>query len=265
VINESVRGTAPAETREIALSVSHVWKRYTQNERHVSLRHEAANLMKQWFQRERLSHQTPPFWALKDVSFTVHKGESLGIIGRNGAGKSTLFRVLSGVTEPTQGTVTVNGRFAPLLALGAGFNPELSGRKNIYLNAVMQGMKLSDIDKIVPQIIEFSELADFIDLPIKRYSSGMASRLGFSVAIHTLPDIVFLDEILAVGDAEFQEKCKTQILRLREEQRTILFVSHDAGAVRTLCSRAIWIDHGQLVMDGAVDEVLHAYQGGGAD
>lgn len=246
--------------RDVVIVADHVWKRYTQNEYRPSLRHEAADLFNRWLKRRQSEQQTQPFWALRDVSFTVHKGEAVAIVGQNGAGKSTLFRILCGVTEPTTGSVQIYGRFAPLLALGAGFNPELTGRENIYLNAAIQGLRRKEIDAIFKDIVDFSELSDFIDIPVKRYSSGMATRLGFSVAIHTLPDTVFLDEVLTVGDAAFQEKCKVRIMQLREEKRTLMLVSHSNAAVRSLCSRAIWLQHGQLVMDGDSDEVTHAYE-----
>ena len=192
-----------SEYGEPVIIAEQVWKRFVQNEYRPSLRHEAVALLKKWMRRRQTQTSVEPFWALRDVSFTVRKGEAVGLIGHNGAGKSTLFRILCGVTEPTTGNVSIKGRFAPLLALGAGFNPELSGRQNIFLNAAIQGLRETEIKAILPEIIEFSELGQFIDLPVKRYSSGMTARLGFSVAIHTLPDIVFLDEVLAVGDAAF--------------------------------------------------------------
>lgn len=246
----------------VVINAEHVWKRYASNEHRASLRHEAVEMMQRWLHHRREKASAgEPFWALRDVTFSVHQGESVGVIGHNGAGKSTLFRILCGITEPTQGAITVYGRFAPLLSLGAGFNNELTGRQNIFLNAAIQGFTTKETQRILPDIIEFSELGSFVDLPVKRYSTGMAARLGFSVAVHTLPDIVFLDEVLAVGDYAFQEKCKRRILQLRNENRTIMLVSHSSASVLTLCQRAIWIDHGQLVMDGAARDVIKAYEG----
>jgi ABC-type polysaccharide/polyol phosphate transport system ATPase subunit len=217
-------------------------------------------VLKHWLRRSSDKSEEQPFWALQDISFTIAKGESVGIIGHNGAGKSTLFRILCGVTEPTEGDVKIYGRFAPLLALGAGFNPELTGRQNVFLNAAIQGFPPKATEQLLPDIIEFSELGDFVDIPVKRYSSGMAARLGFSVAIHTLPDIVFLDEILAVGDAAFQEKSRQRILQLHEEKRTLMLISHAAASIRSLCDRAIWIDRGRLRMNGPTEEVLASYE-----
>lgn len=253
----NVSSVAAGDTVIIA---DHIWKRYTQNEYRPSLRHEAVDLFRRWLSRQHSENEEQPFWALHDVSFTVHKGEAVALIGQNGAGKSTLFRILCGVTEPTLGAASISGRFAPLLALGAGFNTELTGRENIYLNAAIQGLKQKQIDRILSDIIEFSELGQFIDIPVKRYSSGMTTRLGFSVAIHTLPDTVFLDEVLAVGDAAFQEKCRARILQLKEEKRTLMLISHSTTAVRMLCTRAIWLSHGQIVLDGPSDEVTQAYE-----
>ena len=253
--------SAQDDGRPIAIQVDHVWKRYAQNEQSFSLRHEATDVFKRWLRQRRENKvKTQPFWALQDVTFAVRKGESVGIIGHNGAGKSTLFRVLSGVTEPTQGSAKVLGRFAPLLALGAGFNPELSGRQNIYLNAAIQGIRPKETRRVLPDIIEFSELEAFIDIPVKRYSSGMAARLGFSVAIYTLPDIVFLDEVLAVGDASFQEKCRQRLIGLREQNRTLMLISHSAASILSLCERAIWLDQGRLRMDGRAEDVMIAYE-----
>jgi ABC-type polysaccharide/polyol phosphate transport system ATPase subunit len=254
----SATNPAQAEPQPVIIA-SDVWKRYQQNEHRASLRHEAGALVRRWM-------KSPPeaehgiFWALQAVTFTVYKGESVGLIGHNGAGKSTLFRLLAGITEPTRGTVSVSGRFAPLLGLGVGFNPELSGHRNIYLTAAILGLTRREIDRIAPEVIAFSELEAFIDMPIKRYSSGMVSRLGFSIAIHVLPDIIFLDEVLAVGDSAFQEKCRIEILRLKAEKRTIMLVSHNSHMIRALCERAIWLDHGIVKGDGASGEIVERYE-----
>lgn len=241
--------------------VDHVWKRFTVNEYRPSLRHEAVDIFKRMLRLSReATPQTEPFWALRDVSFAVKKGEAVGLVGHNGAGKSTMFRILCGVTEPTQGSVTVKGRFAPLIALGAGFNPELTGRQNIYLNTAIQGLSRKETDRLIPNILGFADIGPFIDMPVKRYSSGMTARLGFSIAVHTLPDIVFIDEVLSVGDAAFQQKCKRKIEELKAENRTMMFVSHASSEVRRLCDRAIWMHKGSVRMDGPAEDVVDAYE-----
>jgi ABC-type polysaccharide/polyol phosphate transport system ATPase subunit len=238
------------------IQVEGVYKQYARTEYRPSLRHEALNLLRR-FARQREVAQ--PFYALHNVSFNVQHGETVAIIGRNGSGKTTLLKLLSGIMRPTQGSVRVNGRYASLIGLQAGFLPELSGRKNIYLNAAFHGVPPRQIEPVVEDIIEFAEIRPFIDTAVKHYSSGMGARLGFSIAIHVLPEIIFLDEVLAVGDAAFQQKCITRMLALRDEGRTILFVSHDAGAVQMLCQRAIWLHKGRIRMDGEADLVLEEY------
>ncbi|HLA43343.1 MAG TPA: ABC transporter ATP-binding protein [Aggregatilineales bacterium] len=246
--------------RKIIIEVKGASKRYTQNEYRPSLRQEAAQMVKGLLKPSaRKAWEPHPFWALKDINFEVAEGESLGIIGRNGAGKTTLLRLLSGITEPTEGIIHVRGRFVALVGLGAGFNFERSGRENIYLNAAIFGMPPKEIDEFLNDIIEFSELGDFIERPIKRYSSGMISRLAFSIAIHILPDIIFLDEILAVGDVAFREKCVDRIFAFKEENRTLLFVSHSSLAVSRLCERSIWLHEGKQMMVGPTDDVVDAY------
>lgn len=198
-------------------------------------------------------------WALNDVSFEVAEGEVLGIIGRNGAGKSTLLKILSRITEPTRGRVVINGRVASLLEVGTGFHPELTGRENVYMNGSILGMRKAEIDAKFDEIIEFSGLERFIDTPIKRYSSGMTMRLAFSVAAHLEPEILVIDEVLAVGDAAFQKKCLGKMQEVAKGGRTVLFVSHQLDAVSTLCTRALLLSHGQVVMDGAVQDVIDHY------
>ncbi|PJF42208.1 MAG: ABC transporter ATP-binding protein [Candidatus Thermofonsia Clade 1 bacterium] len=239
------------------IQVEGVYKQYARVEYRPSLRHEALSLLRRAFRKQVLSE---PFYALQNVSFSVRRGESVAIVGRNGSGKTTLLKLLSGIMRPTQGRVRVRGRFASLIGLQAGFLPELSGRKNIYLNAAFHGVMPRQIEPYVESIIEFAEIRPFIDTPVKHYSSGMSTRLGFSIAIHVLPEIIFLDEVLAVGDAAFQQKCVEHMLKLRDEGRTILFVSHDAGAVRMLCQRALWLHKGRLRMDGGTDVVLEEYE-----
>jgi len=199
------------------------------------------------------------FWALRDVSFEVSRGERLGVIGRNGAGKSTLLKVMSRVTEPTEGTLKGRGRISTLLEVGTGFHPELTGRENIYLSGAVLGMKRSDIVRRFDEIVAFSELEGFLDTPVKRYSSGMYVRLGFAVAAHLEPDILIVDEVLAVGDLAFQKKCLGRMSEVAGEGRTVIFVSHNIRAVKQLCSRGILIDHGHVVVDSDTDTAIAAY------
>jgi ABC-2 type transport system ATP-binding protein len=198
-------------------------------------------------------------WALKEVSLTVAKGDSLGIIGSNGAGKSTLLKVISGVIRPTEGTATVEGSIASLIELGAGFDPELSGRENIYLNAAILGFSKKEIDSVYGNIIEFSELQDFIGTPLKNYSSGMVARLGFSIATEVHPDILIIDEVLAVGDAHFNKKSRDRIDQFRKRGVTILFVSHSMEDVRYLCDRVVWITNGKIQAIGEPRKVIADY------
>ncbi len=200
-----------------------------------------------------------PFWALKDVSLEVKPGEVVGIIGRNGAGKSTLLKILSRITEPTEGCVRVRGRLASLLEVGTGFHPELTGRENVYLNGSILGMKKSEINRKFDQIVAFAEIEQFLDTQVKHYSSGMYVRLAFSVAAHLEPQILIVDEVLAVGDAAFQKKCLGRIEEVTQEGRTVLFVSHNMPAVQNLCTRCVLLERGRLKMDGAPAEVLTAY------
>lgn len=199
------------------------------------------------------------FWALKDVSFEVKQGEVLGIIGRNGAGKSTLLKILSRITEPTEGRVTLRGRVASLLEVGTGFHPELSGRENIYLNGAILGMTRKEIKKKFDEIVAFSEVEKFLDTPVKRYSSGMYVRLAFAVAAHLEPEILVVDEVLAVGDAEFQKKCLGKMRDVSKGGRTVLFVSHNMAAIETLCSRAIYLRDGRLHSTGGVESQIRRY------
>ena len=197
-------------------------------------------------------------WALKNFSFEVESGEAVGLIGPNGAGKTTTLSILAGITKPTIGDVRVQGRVGALIQLGAGFHPELTGRENIYLNGVIMGLSTRKINEIVDEIIHFSELEKFIDTPIKRYSSGMHVRLGFSVAVHINPDILLIDEVLAVGDASFKTKCYSMVRKLRQSGVTVILVSHDLSQIRNLCDRAMFLQN-QLVMSGDVDDVIQHY------
>jgi lipopolysaccharide transport system ATP-binding protein len=200
-------------------------------------------------------------WALKDVSFTVDQGEVLGIIGRNGAGKSTLLKILSRVTAPTSGKIRAKGRIASLLEIGTGFHPELTGRENIYLNGSILGMSRQEIDRKFDEIVDFSGVEKFIETPVKRYSSGMYVRLAFAVAAHLEPEILVVDEVLAVGDAEFQKKCLSKMGEVAHEGRTVLFVSHNLVAVQELCERCVWLHAGQERAIGAAVDVINDYSG----
>ncbi len=200
------------------------------------------------------------FWALKDVSFEVNEGEVLGIIGKNGAGKSTLLKILSRITEPTAGRITLRGRVASLLEVGTGFHPELTGRENIFLNGAILGMSRTEIRKKFDEIVAFAEVEKFLDTPVKRYSSGMYVRLAFAVAAHLEPEILVVDEVLAVGDAEFQKKCIGKIDEVsRREGRTVLFVSHNMGAITNLCPSAFWLEHGSIRERGAARDIITKY------
>jgi ABC-2 type transport system ATP-binding protein len=208
---------------------------------------------------QRLRAQKKDFWAVKDVSFEVRRGESLGIIGHNGAGKSTILKLLSNITTPTHGEITINGRLSALLEVGSGFHPELTGRENIYLSGSILGMRRSEITSKLDSIIDFSGVRPLVDVPVKRYSSGMYVRLGFSITAHLDPDILLLDEVLAVGDAAFQEKCKKRIGELHRRGTTLVFISHDLTAVRNLCQRVLLLQQGEIVAVGNPDEVIHRY------
>ncbi len=202
---------------------------------------------------------TEDFWALKDVSFEVKRGEALGIIGRNGAGKSTLLKILSRITEPTEGRVCIKGRVASLLEVGTGFHPELTGRENIYLNGAILGMTRREIKKKFDEIVAFAEIEKFLDTPVKRYSSGMYVRLAFAVAAHLEPEILVVDEVLAVGDAEFQKKCLGKMGEVAGQGRTVLFVSHNAAAIENLCLRCILLAQGQVSIDATPSVAMSAY------
>ena len=200
-----------------------------------------------------------PFWALKDVSFEVEKGDRLGLVGMNGAGKSTLLKLISGVMKPTEGNIEVKGRISPLLELGAGFDPDYTGRENIFLNGALLGYNKEFIESKFDEIVEFSELEEFMDVPIKNYSSGMRARLGFSIATSVKPEILILDEVLSVGDIKFQEKSREKMESLMDSEVTLLFVSHSVEQVKSFCNKAIWLQHGKLMAKGSVDEVCELY------
>ncbi len=204
-------------------------------------------------------------WALRDVNFEVKRGEVLGIIGHNGAGKSTLLKILSQITSPTTGRIEINGRISSLLEVGTGFHPELTGRENIYMNGTLHGMSKREIDRKFDEIVDFAGVERFIDMPVKRYSSGMGVRLGFAVAAFLEPEILLLDEVLAVGDAAFQHKCLGKMGQVTQQGRTVFFVSHNFGAVAQLCDRAILMDHGRIIADGTPSSVIADYQAANPD
>lgn len=241
------------------LQISNLCKRYRLGEfsGDTQLREVISGAISRLIRRERKEEQT--IWALRDVSFEVKKGEIVGIIGRNGAGKSTLLKLLSRITYPTSGSLKVAGRIASLLEVGTGFHEELTGRENIYLNGSILGMSKTEIEERLDDIVAFSGVEKFIDTPIKRYSSGMRLRLGFAVAAHLSPDILLLDEVLAVGDADFQKKCLNAMDDLHKSGRTVLFVSHNMAAIESLCTRVIWIDGGRVRADGDTRTIVAEY------
>jgi len=257
----------------VVISAEHVGKKYL-------LRHQAApqpyvalrdviaetardfgrRLMRPFFStKDAQDRDCDEFWALKDVSFEVREGERIGIIGRNGAGKSTLLKVLSRITEPTSGEIMIEGRVASLLEVGTGFHPELTGRENIFLNGAILGMRRSEIRRKFDEIVAFAEIERFLDTPVKRYSSGMYVRLAFSVAAHLDPEILFVDEVLAVGDAQFQKKCLGKMDEVSRLGRTIVFVSHNMGAIRNLCDTVMLLDNGMVHRRGSPDDIIKEY------
>jgi lipopolysaccharide transport system ATP-binding protein len=235
------------------IEFSNVSKRFTlHHDRRNSIQERVAGLL-----RPRARGEV--FWALRDVSFEVGPGESLGLVGHNGAGKSTALKLMTRILEPTSGAVRMRGRVAALLELGSGFHPDLSGRENVFLNGSLMGFSRREMGRKLEEIVEFSELGEFIDMEVKHYSSGMYTRLGFAVATAVDPDILITDEVLAVGDESFQRKCMERIYRFRQLGKTIIFVSHALETVRLLCDQAVWLDHGQARVVGPAGEVIDAY------
>lgn len=200
------------------------------------------------------------FWALKDVSFEVKKSDSVGLIGLNGSGKSTMLKTIAGVYKPTKGSVTVRGNIAPLIELGAGFDMDLTARENVFLNGALLGYSRKEMEKEYDEIVEFSELKDFMNVPVKNFSSGMISRLAFAIATVGIPDILIVDEVLSVGDFHFQEKCEKRIFNMMDKGTTILFVSHSIQQVKRICNKIVWLDHGNLKMLGSTQEVCDIYE-----
>jgi ABC-type polysaccharide/polyol phosphate transport system ATPase subunit len=238
------------------IQVSNVHKAFAMQAQHaLSLKETVLSLLF----RQRMP-RPPKFQALNGVSFSVNHGEAVAIVGSNGSGKSTILKLITGIMKPDQGTVEVSGRLSPLLELGAGFQPDFTGRENVYLNGAIMGRTRKEMNGLIDRIVAFSEIGEFIDQPVKTYSSGMYSRLGFATAIHVNPDILVIDEVLSVGDQRFQQKCLDHIQGLKERGTTILLVSHSLTTIRQICSRAVWLDRGQVKMDGPVDDVADAYQ-----
>jgi lipopolysaccharide transport system ATP-binding protein len=249
---------------EIAIRVDNVSKSYriTHHSKNDTLRELISDVGRSVFRWERRTNarvSSEEFWALKDVSFEVRVGEVLGIIGRNGAGKSTLLKILSRVTRPTAGSVEFKGRVGSLLEVGTGFHPELTGRENVYLNGAILGMRQADINRKFDEIVAFAEIETFLDTPVKRYSSGMYTRLAFAVAAHLEPEILIVDEVLAVGDTQFQRKCLGKMGEVAQGGRTILFVSHNMGAISRLCGKALWLEGGRIKRSGRSDDVIREY------
>jgi len=247
------------------IKVSHISKRYYLGQS-VSLKHTLKNITQFFIKllgfKNKISTSNPDlneFWALKDISFDLNQGEILGIIGTNGSGKSTLLKILSRVTTPTTGSAVLNGRVSSLLEVGTGFNPELTGKENIFLNGALLGLSQSEIQNKYNQIVEFSGISKFIDTPVKRYSSGMTVRLGFSVAAHLDSEIMIIDEVLAVGDADFQKQSFARLKEIREQKRAILFVSHSMDLVASLCQRVLWLHQGEVRQIGTPQEVVQSY------
>jgi lipopolysaccharide transport system ATP-binding protein len=259
---------------EVVISIANLSKRYFVG--HESVRRDGHNTLRDTIVRHAKNFgrkasdmvrgrqiiqgdEVEEFWALKDVSFDVKRGDVVGIIGRNGAGKSTLLKILSRITEPTQGRIMINGRVASLLEVGTGFHPELSGRENIFLNGAILGMTKTEIREKFNSIVEFAEIDKFLDTPVKRYSSGMYVRLAFAVAAHLDPEILIVDEVLAVGDTDFQSKCLGKMRTVASEGRTVLFVSHNLQAIERLCTRGILMQGGALLFDGPVSQACQHY------
>lgn len=262
---------------DIVIKVENLGKKYLirhqQRERYTALRDVLTNKFKSFGKRlislqphsSDLQPSSEEFWALKDVSFEVKQGDRLGIIGRNGAGKTTFLKLLSRITEPTTGRIVIKGRVASLLEVGTGFHPELTGRENIFLNGAILGMTKSEIKKKFDEIVDFAEIEKFLDTPVKRYSSGMYVRLAFAVAAHLEPEILIVDEVLAVGDAQFQKKCLGKMEEVGKEGRTIIFVSHNMSAVSTLCNRGIVLSAGKISFEGDTASAVSAYLISGTD
>ena len=252
--NQDLEATQAPEVDDTIIEVSGVsMEFFTRDEKIDNLKELIVRLLKGKAKRKSVK-------VLSDVSFTVKKGESIALIGHNGAGKSTLLKLIAEIYKPTKGTVRVRGKVAPLLNLGAGFDPESSAKENVYLNGAILGYSKKDIAKKYEEIVEFAELGDYMHIPIKNFSSGMVARLGFAIAIDVNPDILLVDEILSVGDENFRKKCAKKVNELREKGVTFVIVSHNMGQVKSLCQKAIWIENSEVMAYGDVNEVCDKYQ-----
>src|SRR5271163_260560 len=247
---------------ESVIHVAGLGKRYRvgERERYFALRDVITRAFTAPFRRNGAGKPKDYLWALRDVSLDVKQGEVVGLIGRNGAGKTTLLKLLSRITRPTTGFAEIHGRVGSLLEVGTGFHPELTGRENIYLSGAILGMKKAEIVKKFDEIVAFAEVERFLDTPLKHYSTGMQMRLAFAVAAHLEPEILLVDEVLAVGDIEFQKKCLGKMQDISKSGRTIVFVSHQMNQIRRLCERILWIDAGQIQQSGPAGEVIAAYE-----
>jgi lipopolysaccharide transport system ATP-binding protein len=243
----------------IAQGIGKTYRLGEQDTAYKLMRERIAEMAKAPFRKRQPAAAREPFWALKDVSFTIGQAEVIGLIGKNGAGKSTLLKILSRITEPTEGRIDLFGRVSSLLEVGIGFHPELSGRDNVYLNGAILGMSRQEIRRKFDEIVEFAEISKFLDTPVKRYSSGMYVRLAFAVAAHLEPDILIVDEVLAVGDSAFQQKCLGKMRDIRSEGRTVIVVSHNMATIASLCQRVIWLDAGHMKMAGPTQGIVQQY------
>jgi lipopolysaccharide transport system ATP-binding protein len=251
----------------VAIKAEHLSKKFVidheSQEKYTALRdvmtHKARKLFSSPFSKNKTRHTTEDFWAVDDINFEINEGDRIGIIGRNGAGKSTLLKLLSRITEPTKGRITLRGRVASLLEVGTGFHPELTGRENIFLNGAILGMNRAEIRRKFDEIVAFAEVEKFLDTPVKKYSSGMYVRLAFAVAAHLEPEILIVDEVLAVGDAQFQKKCLGKMEDVSKGGRTVIFVSHNMTAIQSLCNKGLFMSKGRLLLDGPIDACIKEY------
>ena len=247
---------------EPVIIFDHIYKKFARGEQHTTLRDLIPALISNWWKKKQIDEQAlkgEEFWAVNDVSFSVPRGEALGIIGPNGSGKSTILKLLSGILRPDRGTYSVKGRLSALIEVGAGFHPDLTGRENVYLNGSILGMTRKEINAKFNQIVEFAGVEEFIDTPVKRYSSGMAVRLGFAVSAFIEPDVLLVDEVLAVGDTEFRNRCANRMEKMRHAGVTMILVSHNLNEVRNLCERTVMLFKGQVLMEGPSQKVLEKY------
>lgn len=260
-IEKAFSEQSQADDRDVILSVNGVSKRFCRDLKRSLLYGLQDMTIDLLGFREESRHLRPrEFWALQDVSFQLRRGEALGLVGKNGSGKSTLLRIIAGLIKPDSGSVSVKGRVAPLIALGAGFNPVLTGRENIYANMSILGLSKEEIDQRFDSVVEFAEIGDAIDAPVQTYSSGMAARLGFSSAIHTEPEILLIDEVLAVGDVKFRVKCVRKLYELRQKGTSIIMVSHNHDALATICNTGVYLSKGISLIAGGIRSVMHQYE-----